>query len=206
MKKELEVTLRLPSKKLIRLNNPLDREKIDCDSKKPLPDDFDCSLPFILSVGRLAPPKDFITLLKAFKKTFNNGQMRLVILGEGPDRHLLEALARELSIEDKVALRGFDSNPYRWMARASVFVLSSCWEGCPNVVLEAKALGLPIIMSEYAASAREIGGRATRFFPVGDIVGLAKLLSEEVEPNKTDNLPLDYNSTTGYLVALGCGL
>lgn len=176
MKKEMERKLNLPSENLVRIGNPLDVEKIERESRIPLPGDFNQSCPYILSVGRLAPPKDFVTLINAFEKIARGSQIRLVILGEGPDRSLLETLIKQLSLEDRVELRGYDPNPYRWMAEASVFVLSSRWEGYPNVVIEARALGVPIIISEYDDRAREVSGRGSLIFPIGDSYALAEAI------------------------------
>lgn len=206
MKRELLTKLRLPNDKVIKIGNPLDIDKIERESKKNLPDDFDCSLPYVLSVGRLAPPKDFVTLLEAFAKLKNNGQMRLVILGEGPDRPFLEALARKLSVEAYVELRGYDTNPYRWMRRASVMVLSSHWEGCPNVVIEAQSLGTPIIISQYDISVSEFVGRENKVFPVGDVETLTKILEEETENRKSRIVPSPHDISLEYMEALGYGL
>lgn len=203
MKKEMEEKLRIPAEQLIRIDNPLDLEKIKIESLKPLPDDYDCSHPYVLSVGRLASPKDFFTLLAAFKKVSLNSQIRLVILGEGPDRPLLESLIQELSLADRVALRGYDPNPYRWMAGATVFVLSSRWEGYPNVVQEARALGVPIIISAYDDSASEVGGRKSLLFPVGDTEILAKLLSGVVAAQRVNTSYLAGDSAKEYLKTLG---
>jgi glycosyltransferase involved in cell wall biosynthesis len=203
MKRELFKNLRLSSEKIIQIGNPLDSEKIERESMESLPDDFDCSLPYILSVGRLAPPKDFFTLLKAFAKLESKREMRLVILGEGPDRYLLEELVCKLSITENVELRGFDANPYRWMRRASVFVLSSRWEGCPNVVIEAQSLGIPIIISQYDVSAGELVGRKNQLFPVGDVEVLAQLLREVAEVRGVKNQPSLYDVASDYLKVLG---
>jgi glycosyltransferase involved in cell wall biosynthesis len=87
--------------------------------------------PVILSVGRLTAAKDYPTLIRAFAFVRTKRPARLMILGEGKDRPKLEALLRELGLEEDVSLPGFVDNPYAYMARAALFVLSSIWEGLP---------------------------------------------------------------------------
>ena len=95
--------------------------------------------PVVLGVGKLKKQKDFGTLLRAFARVRGQRQARLVILGEGEERNVLERLVRDLGISADVYLPGFMENPYAWMTRADVFVLSSAWEGFSNVLCEALA-------------------------------------------------------------------
>ena len=105
---------------------------------------------------------------------------RLIILGEGEDRPKLEALVRELGLEEDVALPGFVDNPYKYLKRAAVFVLSSRWEGLPTVLIEALALGTPVVATDCPSGPAEIlkGGRWGRLVAVGDINGIAKAIKE----------------------------
>jgi glycosyltransferase involved in cell wall biosynthesis len=114
--------------------------------------------PVILGVGRLEPQKDFANLLRAFAMLRKKQMARLVILGEGNLRPQLEALIKELGIEDDVQLPGFNSNPYAFMKRASVFVLSSVLEGLPTVLIEAVALGTPVVSTDCKSGPKEILG------------------------------------------------
>jgi glycosyltransferase involved in cell wall biosynthesis len=116
--------------------------------------------PVILGVGRLEPQKDFPNLLRAFALLRKKRKARLVILGEGNLRPMLEALAKELGIEDDVQLPGFNSNPYAFMKRASVFVLSSVLEGLPTVLIEAMALGTPVVSTDCKSGPKEILGNS----------------------------------------------
>jgi glycosyltransferase involved in cell wall biosynthesis len=204
MKNQLEKALRLPPDKVIHIPNPIDLERIRRDAAEPLPDDFDASRPYAVAVGRLAPQKDYMTLLDAFRVVVQTSPLRLVILGEGPDRAMLETRIRELELGDRVELRGYDPNPYRWMARADLFVLSSRWEGMPNTVLEARALGIPIVMTEYDISAREAGGMSAILVPVGDPETLARAIVQGLTvPRGTDagTLP-GWDSVTAYFKIL----
>jgi glycosyltransferase involved in cell wall biosynthesis len=128
-----------------------------------------------MGVGRLTRQKDFPTLIRAFAAVRKVRDCRLVILGEGKDRPALEALAKEMGVGGDVDLPGFVENPYAHMSRASLFVLSSAWEGSPNVLTEALALGLPAVATDCPSGPREIleDGRYGPLVPVGDADALA---------------------------------
>jgi glycosyltransferase involved in cell wall biosynthesis len=128
-----------------------------------------------VATGRLRPQKDFPTLLRAFSKVRAKRPARLIILGEGSERAHLEALVRELGIDEDVDLPGQTSNPYAYMARAAAFVLSSTWEGLPTVLIEALSCGVPVIATDCPSGPREIlaGGRYGELVPVGDADALA---------------------------------
>ena len=132
--------------------------------------------PVVLGVGRLAPQKDFSLLLRAFAAMRAKTDCRLVIIGEGPERARLEALATELGVSADVELPGFRTNPYSYMARASLFVLSSRYEGLPNVLIEAQACGVPVLATDCPTGPREIllGGSAGVLVPVGDVEAMAE--------------------------------
>ena len=131
--------------------------------------------PIILGVGRLVVQKDFATLVRAFAKVREQHPARLVILGEGRLRAQLEALATQLGVAGDVAWPGFQRNPFSYMAHASVFVLSSTWEGLGNVLIEALACGCPVVSTDCPAGPAEIleGGRLGPLVPVGDSQALA---------------------------------
>ena len=132
--------------------------------------------PVILGVGRLTRQKDFPTLIRAFALMRQRRPARLVILGEGEQRTRIDALVSEAGLEDDVDLPGFVGNPYAYMARAAVFVLSSVWEGLPNVLVEAMATGTPVVSTDCESGPAEIleGGRYGRLVPVGDVEALAE--------------------------------
>jgi glycosyltransferase involved in cell wall biosynthesis len=173
---ELERVLRLPPEKVKVIPNPVDLERIRVQAAQPLPASFSMQRPFMLTVGRFAQPKDFVTLLRAFARIVSKQHVDLVIVGEGPDRPVIEAEIRALLLRDHVKLVGFDSNPYRWMSQACLFVLSSRWEGCPNVVLEARALGLPVLSTDYGASARLMVQGAGEVVPINDEIAMARAM------------------------------
>ena len=132
-------------------------------------------VPVVLGVGRLAPQKDFGTLIRAFARVVARRPCRLMILGDGPERASLEALVSEHGLTGSVGLPGWVSNPYAYMARAGVFVLSSRWEGLPSVLIEALFCRVPVIATDCLSGPREIldGGRYGALVPVGDEETLA---------------------------------
>ncbi len=145
--------------------------------------------PVILSVGRLTKAKDHPTLIRAFARVRREHSARLMILGEGEDRPKLEALIRELDLEEDVSLPGFVDNPYAYMARASVFVLSSAWEGLPSVLIEAMAVGTPVVSTDCPSGPAEIleGGQWGRLVPVGDVEEMAAAIIATLnDPNHPD--------------------
>lgn len=114
------------------------------------------SVPVLIAVGRLVEQKGFKYLLQALQILLRSRPVRLMILGEGPLKSSLETRTRELGIGDYVQILGFRPNPFKYMARADVFVLSSLWEGLPSVLLEAMALGLPVVATRAPYGPEEV--------------------------------------------------
>lgn len=135
--------------------------------------------PVLLGIGRLVPQKDFGTLLRAFALVRQQRPARLMILGEGEERPALEALARDLGLADDVAMPGFVSNPYPYLQGAATFVLSSLYEGLPTVLIEALALGTPVVSTDCPSGPREIleDGQHGRLVPIRDHAALAAAIS-----------------------------
>lgn len=131
--------------------------------------------PVVLAAGRLVPAKGFDLLVRATARVQRRCPLRLVILGEGPERPKLLALARELQIADRVDLPGFDKNPFSYMRRCTLFVLSSRYEGLPGVLIQAMACGAPVVAADCPAGPAEIisPGRDGILVPVEDVDALA---------------------------------
>lgn len=138
--------------------------------------------PVVLGVGRLTRQKDFATLIRAFARVRCQREARLMLLGEGEERPYLESLVQELGLEDDVALPGFVSNPFAYMSRAAMLVLSSAWEGLPGVVVQALAVGTPVIATDCESGPREIlaDGRFGQLVPVGDEIAIAQAILEQI--------------------------
>ncbi|WP_281383389.1 glycosyltransferase [Pseudoxanthomonas broegbernensis] len=144
--------------------------------------------PVVLAAGRLTPAKDYPTLLRAFAKVRRQRDCRLVILGEGELRHSLEMLIGDLGLGSCVQLPGFADNPFAWMRHAALFVLSSAWEGLPNVLIQAMACGTPVISTDCPSGPREIleDGKWGTLVPVADADALSEAIIErlgETGPN-----------------------
>ena len=132
--------------------------------------------PVILGVGRLAPQKDFPTLLEAFRLVRAERPCRLLVLGEGPSRRELEARVRTLGLEAHASLPGWVENPYAFMARAALFALSSRHEGFPGALVEALACGCPAVSTDCPAGPAEILEDPALLAPVGDPAALAGVM------------------------------
>ncbi len=139
--------------------------------------------PVILAVGRLAVAKDYPTLLRAFSNVVQKRPARLLILGDGRERARIESLVKELGLSDCVQMPGFVKNPYAYMARARLLVLSSIWEGFANVLVEALACGTPVVSTNCKSGPREIleEGRFGRLVPVGDTKALSAAILETLQ-------------------------
>ncbi|MCS3749291.1 glycosyltransferase involved in cell wall biosynthesis [Salinibacter ruber] len=144
------------------------------------------SPPVILAAGRLSKQKNFSLLLRAFSKVREKREAHLVILGEGPLRSELEESARRLDIDTHVDLPGFVDNPYKYMAQASAFVLSSRWEGFGNVLVEAMACGCPVVSTDCPSGPAEIleGGAWGKLVPVGEVEPMEEAICEALEEPK----------------------
>ncbi|MBI5608722.1 MAG: glycosyltransferase [Deltaproteobacteria bacterium] len=125
--------------------------------------------PVVLGCGRLVPDKDYPTLLRAFALVRRELPARLLLLGEGPERPRLLALATELGLDGAVELPGFFANPYGMLKQAALFVQSSVREALPTVLVESLALGTPVVATRTASGTAEILQNA-QFGPLGAMV------------------------------------
>ncbi|MGQ0698897.1 MAG: glycosyltransferase [Panacagrimonas sp.] len=157
------------------IRNPVITPRLAEQAAEPAPHSWlvDKSLPVVMGMGRLTKQKDFPTLLRAFAAIQSELPSRLILLGDGPqpgDRERLESLAQTLGVHERVLLPGFQKNPYAWLIRADLFVLSSAWEGSPNALTEALALGIPSVSTECPSGPSEIlaDGKFGPLVAVGD--------------------------------------
>ena len=174
--------------RLKTIYNPIDLKSVIQKSQDkvghPFFDSRDTQV--IVSVGRLVPQKRIDRLLRAFflvKKQIDIA--RLIIIGEGKLRAELSELAVKLNIQDLVEFVGFKENPYSWIAKSDIFVLSSDYEGFPNVLLESMACQTPIISTDCQSGPSEIiiNGESGLLIPPGDekemANGIVKLLENK---------------------------
>jgi glycosyltransferase involved in cell wall biosynthesis len=130
----------------------------------------------VVALGRLVPDKDFVTLLRAFAQ-LGDGEARLVILGEGPERARLAAEAFALGISTRVELPGFVADVAARLDAARVFVLSSRREAFGLACVEAQAHGLPVVATDCGGPTEIIAAPAQgTLVPVGDVAALARAL------------------------------
>ena len=160
--------------KLFRLYNALDFNQIRVQSKDWPPEwAFLQQESYFVAAGRLHEgQKDFTTVIRAFAAAVREQGIpeKLVIVGEGGDRPALTQLAAHEGVADRVIFTGFQANPYPFMAGAASFLFGSKFEGLPTVLIEAHALGLPVIATECPTGVRELlaGGAAGLLVPAGD--------------------------------------
>ena len=137
----------------------------------------------LIAVGTLKPQKDYPTLLRAFALLRQQNDARLLILGEGGARTELEALVAALGLRESVIMPGFVADPYPYLERADLFVLSSAWEGLGNVIIEALVCGTPVVSTDCPSGPAEIleNGRYGRLVPVGEPAALAAAMAEALD-------------------------
>lgn len=182
---DLAVFAGLPARAVTVIYNPFDLEKIQSAAAQPIEHPwFKSSVGIIIAVGRLTDAKDFSTLLRAFKIVRLKRKVRLLILGEGELRDRLEFERAELGLsDDDIQLPGFVPNPYSYLSRASMFVMSSKYEGLPGALIEALACGLPVVSTDCPSGPREIlcNGRWGTLVPVGDARELARAMLDTLD-------------------------
>lgn len=151
--------------------------------------------PVVLACGRLAPEKDYATLLRAFAELRRRIAARLVLLGDGPLRAALERQAAELGIQDDVAFAGYVANPTPYFLAASVFAHTAMMEAMPNVLLQALSAGCPIVATDCPGGVNEVlaSGKFGTLVKVGDAIGIADALERVIRgavtfPDVTEHL------------------
>ena len=179
---DLARSIRLPRQRIEVVYNPVVNDSMTVLGQAVPPHHWaaDVQVPLILAAGRLVPEKGFCTLIRAFASVRKLCEARLLILGEGPMRPQLEAVIAQLGLHDSVNLPGFVDNPFAFMRRADLFVLSSVYEGLGNVLIEAMSFGTPVVSTDCPSGPAEIleGGRWGRLTPVGDADALALAMIE----------------------------
>ncbi len=139
--------------------------------------------PVIVAVGGLRQVKDFPTLLRAFARLIGERDVRLLVIGEGKERPRLESLAARLGVADRVDLHGFTANPFAYIARCRVLALTSRREGLGNVLVEAMAVGTPVVATDCTEGMRDLlrSGQLGSLVPVGDDRALADALRDRLD-------------------------
>ncbi len=196
---DLQKIVKINPQKVKIIYNPIDISEISSKANEEVSHPWfnKGEPPVIISAGRLNKAKDYPTLLKAFSIVHKKLPSRLMILGKGEEENNLKKLAYKLRIEKDFYLKGFEENPFKYMKRASVFVLSSKWEGLPNVLIEALALKIPIVSTNCKSGPSEIleNGKWGRLVEVGDYHAMAEAIIETLNSKRK----IDQNELNEYL-------
>jgi glycosyltransferase involved in cell wall biosynthesis len=173
---DLSATLGFPRESIRVIYNPSVTDSLlSFHSERPSHPFWQSGVPVLVAVGRMVLAKNFPGLIQAFQKALEKREMRLVVIGDGPERGRLERMVDELGIGEFVHFPGFLEPPWQWMIHSDLFVLSSSWEGLPTVLIEALALGCRIVSTDCPSGPREIlsDGRFGQLAPVNDAQALA---------------------------------
>jgi len=190
---DLLTRVKLQHRQLDTIFNPVVDDTLRRQAREPLNHPWFApgNAPVILGVGRLTEQKDFATLVHAVAKVRATRDVKLVLLGEGRLQGELQKLARGLGIGDDVDMPGFVDNPFQYMARASLLVLSSEYEGLPGVLIQAMACGCPVISTDCPGGSREIldDGKYGALVAIGDAQGMARAIAAALDcPVASDTL------------------
>jgi glycosyltransferase involved in cell wall biosynthesis len=182
---ELITTIGLHQDSVITAHNPVVDDNLRTRAQQTLEHPWFAQdePPVILAAGRFTEQKDFATLIRAFAAVRADKEARLVILGEGRLRDDLEQLVCTLGIQADVCMPGFVENPFQYMARASVLVLSSAYEGLPGVLIQALACGCPVISTDCPGGSSEIleDGKYGALVGIGNADEMAKAILAELD-------------------------
>ncbi len=167
---------KLPAGKVEVIENPVWSQARLAAAEGLPPHPWFRSGPVVLAAGRLVAQKDFTTLISAFGHLPQTH--RLIILGEGEERANLQTQIAAAGLTDRVSMPGYVVDPLVWMKHASVFVLSSRWEGFPLALVEALGCGTPIVATDCPSGPSEIlAGGLGALVPVGDAGALHQAIS-----------------------------
>lgn len=179
---------KVPREKLARIYNPVDVERVRqvADAGQ---NPYSGPGPHLVGIGRLARQKGFDLLIAAMPAVLERlPNARLTILGQGPLRDELTGQAQRLGLADAVCFEGFQKNPWRYLRHADLFVLPSRYEGTSNVLLEALALGTPVVATDCPGGTREVqnfhGGIV--LVPPEDVSALAEAIVSACRTPKPD--------------------
>ncbi len=179
--REMTTRYGLAARQVVVIPNPVDCDRVSSLAAATLDHPwFRPGESVVVAAGRLHPQKGFGHLIRAFALVRSTRLCKLVILGEGPQRAELEQLIAELGLSTDVALPGFQDNPYKFMGRATLFVLSSLYEGFGNVLVEALALGTPVVATACPVGPDEIisHGVTGLLVPPADEQALAEAMTK----------------------------
>ena len=178
MKNDLSEHYPSASAKAVVINNPIDIERVE-----HLSNAYQVEKINLINVGVLRQAKRHYLMLEILSKLPLNYHLTLV--GNGEEEKNLKLLVKELSLEDRVTFEGHKTNPYPYIKEADLFILTSEHEGFPNVLLEANALGLPIVAFACPGGITEIVQEGINGFSVnnGDVVEMLRTIEKASKYN-----------------------
>jgi len=180
----IKIAYRLNNSKILTIWNPVITDELYIQAMKPVKHPWlSKNYPIIISIGRLTKQKNYPLLIKAFSRVKESINAKLIILGEGEDREKLEGLIIKLGLERDVDMPGFVDNPYCYLKKADLFVLSSLWEGFSIVLIEALACDTKVISTDCPYGPKEILEYAGtgRLIPADNEEALSDAILEELE-------------------------
>lgn len=176
---------RVPLERLEVVHNPVDIDAVCRESRAEQPP---YPSPFILAVGRMVRVKRFDRLIRALSEMERDHGLRLILLGEGPERERLRDLVNRLNLQDRVVMPGFSENPWACMAAARMLVVTSETEGFCNVIAEAMAVGCPVISTDCGGPADLIRHRENGILVEPECATLAQEMSALLESGRVPAL------------------
>ena len=177
---DLSECARIPRSEISVVYNPVINPSFAARAAEPVDHPWfnDKQVPLIVGMGRLVRQKDYPTLVRAFAMVRRTRPCRLALIGDGPKRQELMDQARELGVAEDVTCVGYQKNPFGYLSQASLFVLSSIHEGCPNALIEAIGCGTPVVSTDCRSGPDEVlvDGLYGPLVPVGDHEAMAKAI------------------------------
>lgn len=187
LRANVQESLEIEPEAVHAIYNPISASDIRQMAQEPSPHPWlmDGEPPVILTVGRQAAAKDYLTLVRAFGMTRRKIRSRMLIMGSFSESYRSELIseARRSGAAEDLDFTDFDENPFRYMRRASLLALSSHWEGLPTVLIEALACGKPVVSTDTPYGPREIleEGKWGKLAPIGDSSAMAQAMIETLQ-------------------------
>lgn len=162
----------------------------------------------VISIGRLTDQKDHLTILKTIKFLEPDFKIKMIIMGKGKNKPLLEKFIKTANLENKVKLIGYKKNPYPYLKSSDIVLLTSKYEGLPNILLEAQYLKKYIISTNCPTGPKEIllAGRAGDLVKIGDYKKIAYLIKTYNKNKKEINkkIMIGYNNFNRFDLNINC--
>lgn len=178
---DLESRLGLDPERIVVVHNPVVTPELERRAAQSVSEPwFDEETPVLIAAGRLESVKGFDLLIEAVRQVREHHDCRLILLGEGPLRDALQRQIESAGLAPHVKMPGFVDNPYAYMSRSQMFVLSSHFEGLPAVLIQAMACGIPVVTTDCPFGPAEVvtDGQDGLMVPTGDTAALAQGIGE----------------------------